>query len=388
VVAQVALTLVLLVAALLLARTFAAIQAVDPGFRAAGVLTFRAPSATPRYETQEARDTLARSLQAALRSLPGVTAVGAASHLPFDAIPNWAGPYALAEGEGTEATLPSADYRSLLPGSLEAAGIRLVQGRSFTEADGPSGERVALVDELLAERAWPGRSPLGQRLRVDPGSSGAPDTWVSVVGVVRHVRHRSLLERLNPQVYFPLSQAFRNPVAWLVRGGGDPSELAPAVRAAVRQVDATLPVYELLPLSAYLERAQAVQRFTTILILAFAGAALVLAAIGVYGVIAYLVVERRREFGVRLALGATRAQIGALVLRQGARLTLLGAALGVAGALLSARLLGGLLYGVSPFDPLTYLAALPVLALAALAACVWPARRATRADVLDVLRAE
>jgi putative ABC transport system permease protein len=147
-------------------------------------------------------------------------------------------------------------------------------------------------------------------------------------------------------------------------------------------------VYELLPLSAYLERAQAVQRFTTILILAFAGAALVLAAIGVYGVIAYLVVERRREFGVRLALGATRAQIGALVLRQGARLTLLGAALGVAGALLSARLLGGLLYGVSPFDPLTYLAALPVLALAALAACVWPARRATRADVLDVLRAE
>jgi ABC-type antimicrobial peptide transport system permease subunit len=173
-----------------------------------------------------------------------------------------------------------------------------------------------------------------------------------------------------------------------VRASGDPVRLAPAVRAAGREVDPTLPVYEVLPLTEYLERARSVQRFTMILTLAFAGAALALAAIGVYGVIAYLVVERRREFAVRLALGATRGQVGGLVLLEGARLTLLGAAMGLAGAALCARLLGGMLYGVRPADPVTYLAAVPVLVLAALAACLWPVRGATRADVLEVLRAE
>lgn len=389
VVAQVALTLVLLVAALLLARSFAALQAVDPGFRADGVLSFRVPSETPRYPTPLAREALARTLESELRSLPSVTGVAAASHLPYDAIPNWGGAYALDEGtEGTEATLPSADYRSVGPGFFETAGVELLSGRFFAETDGPAAQRVAIVDELLAKKAWPGRSPLGQRLRVDPESNGAPDTWVSVVGLVRHVRHRSLVELLNEQVYFPLSQAPRNPVAYLVRTTGDPARLAPAVRAAVRRVDASLPVYEVLPLASYLERARSVQRFTMILILVFAGTALTLAAIGVYGVIAYLVVERRREFGVRLALGATRGQIGALVLLEGARLTAIGAALGLVGALVTGQALRGLLFGVSPADPTTYLAPLPVLALATLVACLWPVRRAIAADVVEVLRAE
>jgi predicted permease len=386
VVGQVALTTVLLVGAFLLARSFATIQAIDPGFRAEGVLTFRVPSATPRYPTPQAREALAQTLRATLRSLPAVTGVGASSHLPYDSIPNWGGPWSLVEA--TTQALPSADYRAVDPGFFEAAGVELLSGRFFSEADGPATESVAIVDETLARKAWPGVSPLGRRLRADPSSTGAPTTWVSVVGVVRHVRHRSLVERLNEQLYFPLSQVARNPVAYLVRTTGDPGALGPAVRAALRGVDPSLPIYEVQPLAAYLERARAVSRFTAILVGVFAGAALLLAAIGVYGVIAYAVLERRREFGVRRALGATRAEIGARVLLEGARLLGLGVALGLAGAVATAQLIRGQLFGVSPTDPMAFAAPLPVLVLSALVACLWPLRRATAASVVDVLRAE
>jgi predicted permease len=386
VVAQVALTLVLLASALLLTRTFAKVLAIDPGFRADGVFTFRVPSATPRYSTPAARNALARTLTASLRGLPSVTSVGAASHLPFDSIPNWGGPY--SEAEKDDEAVPSADYRSVGPGFFETAGVELLQGRAFTEADAPGAEPVAIVDERLARRLWPDTSPLGRRLRLDPNSTGAPDTWVSVIGVVRHVRHRSLIEPLNEQVYFPLSQAFRNPVAYLLRTTGDPAALAPAVRAVVRGIDPSLPIYETQPLTAYLERARGVQRFTMILVAAFAGLALVLAAIGLYGVIAYVVVQRRREFGVRLALGATSREIGRLVLAEGLRLTALGGAFGLVGALAAGQLLRGLLVGVSPFDAFALAAPLPLVGLVALAACLWPARRAIEANVLDVLRAE
>jgi putative ABC transport system permease protein len=386
VVAQVALTLVLLVGAGLLTRTFAKIQAIDPGFRADGVLTFRVPSATPRYPSPESRDALGRTLRAALGALPSVTSVGAASHLPYDAIPNWGGPFSAVEA--SDEALPNADYRSVSPGFFETAGVELRSGRFFTDADGPQSLPVAVVDELLAERVWPGTSPLGQRLRVDPRSTGAPDTWVTVVGVVRHVRHRSLVERLNEQVYFPLSQAFRNPVAYLVRTAGEPGDLTKSVRAAVRSVDSTLPIYEARLLSAYLDRAREVQRFTMLLVGVFAFTALVLAAIGVYGVIAFVVVERRREFGVRLALGATHRGIGALVLAEGARLAAVGAALGLAVALAAGPLFAGQLFGVSATDIVAYAVALPVIGAVALLACLWPVRRATAANVVDVLRAE
>ncbi len=386
VVAQVAMTLVLLVGAGLLTRTYAKVQAIDPGFRADGVLTFRVPSATPRYESPESRAELARTLRAALEGLPTVTSAGAASHLPYDAIPNWGGPFSAVEASNE--ALPSADYRSVSPGFFETAGVKLLSGRFFTDADGPKTLPVAVVDEHLAEKVWPGASPLGQRLRVDPRSTGSPDTWVTVVGVVRHVRHRSLVERLNEQVYFPLSQAFRNPVAWLVRTTADAGDLTTSVRAAVRAVDPTLPIYETRALSTYLERAREVQRFTMLLVGVFAGTALVLAAIGLYGVIAFVVVERRREFGVRLALGATRRGIGALVLAEGARLTAVGTALGLAVALAAGPLFAGQLFGVGARDAVAYAVALPVIGLVALLACLWPARRATAANVVDVLRAD
>jgi predicted permease len=386
VVAQVALTAVLLISAGLLTRTFAHVQAIDPGFRAEGVLTFRVPSATPRYSSPEARNDLGRRMRAALRALPGVTGVGAVSHLPYDSIPNWGGPYALVERPAE--ALPTADYRSVSPGFFETAGLTLASGRAFTEADDAAAPPVAIVDEMLAARAWPGESPLGKRLRVDPTSTGSPTVWVTVVGVVRHVRHRSLVERLSEQVYFPLDQAFRNPVAYAVRTAGEPTRLVPAVRAAVKALDPALPLYEVQPLSAYLERAREVQRFTMILVGVFAGVSILLASVGVYGVIAYVVVQRRREYGVRMALGATRAQVVRLVLREGVRLTALGTAVGVAASLGAGRLIRAQLVGVTPADAPTYAVALAVLALSAVLACCWPARRATSTNLIDILRAE
>jgi predicted permease len=386
VVAQVALTAVLLVSAGLLTRTFANVQAIDPGFRADGVLTFRVPSATPRYASPESRNDLGRRLRAALRALPSVTEVGAVSHLPYDSIPNWGGPYSLLEQP--QEALPTADYRSVSPGFFEAAGLTLLSGRLFTDADDTSALPVVIVDETLAARTWPGESPLAKRLRLDPTSQGTPTAWATVVGVVRHVRHRSLVERLGEQVYFPLSQAFRNPVAWAVRTTGDPASLAAAVRGAVKAIDPGLPMYEVRPLSAYLERAREVRRFTMILVALFAGVSILLASVGVYGVIAYVVVQRRREYGVRMALGATRGQVVKLVLGEGVRLAAIGAAVGIAASLAAGQLIRSQLVGVAPADALTYFAALGLLAVSATLACFWPARRAIAANVVDILRAE
>ncbi len=386
VVAQVAATAVLLIAAGLLTRTFAHILAIDPGFRADGVLAFRVPSATSRYGSPEAQHELARRMRAELRALPSVTGVGAVSHLPYDTIPNWAGPYSLDE-RPPEAPA-TADYRSVGPGFFETAGVTLLRGRVFTDADDGKTMPVAIVDEMLEGRAWPGESALGKRLRVDPGSSGSPKVWVTVVGVVRHVRHRSLVVRLAGQVYFPLSQASRNPVAYLVHTTGDPARLTPAVRHVVSAIDPHLPIFEARPLTAYLDGAREVQRFTMILVGVFAGISVALAAVGVYGVIAYVVVQRKREYGLRMALGATRGRIMTLVLGEGARLVALGAAAGVAASLVTGRLIASQLVGVAPVDAVTYLVALPVLVLFALLACWWPARRAVSVNVVDVLRAE
>jgi predicted permease len=386
VVAQVALAVVLLVSAGLLVRTFARIQAIDPGFRAAGVHTFRVPAATDRHRSPEAREVLARRVRGALLALPSVIAAGATSHLPYDSIPNWGGPY-VVEGDA-DRDPPTADYRAVSPGYFEATGITLLGGRAFDETDGPGAPPVAIVDETLAARAWPGQDALGKRLRVDPRATGTPEVWVTVVGVVRHVRHRSLVERLGEQVYFPLAQAFRNPVAYAVRAAGDHATVAGPVRAALREVDPRLPVYEEQPLAAYLDRAREVRRYTMTLAAAYAAVAIALAAVGVYGVVAWVVVQRRREYGVRLALGGTRGHVMRLVLGEGARLTAAGAIAGLAASVAAGRLLQDQLFGIAPLDAITYLAALPLLAAVALFACWWPARRATSADVLDILRAE
>ena len=385
--AQIALGVVLVVGAGLVARTFSRILGVDPGFRSDRTLSFRLALPDGRYGTPEAFNAFGRRFEEGLRALPGVAAAASVSHLPFDHIPNWGGPY-LARPEAADAAAPMADYRAVTPGFFGAVGARLVAGRDFTEADDEKSRPVVIVDERLARLAWPNESAVGKVLRLDPLSNGHPAAPATVVGVVRHLRQLNLLEDAREQVYFPQRQIRRNPAAYVVRAKDDPGALAAPIRKLLAELDPELPISEVRPLEDYLTDARGAQRFTMILAAAFAGAALLLSAIGLYGVVAYSVAQRRREFGVRLALGALPRQVRALVVRQGARVAAFGLALGIPAAVLTARLLRSQLFGVGPGDPLSYAAATALLASAAISASWFAARRASNADAIEALRAE
>jgi putative ABC transport system permease protein len=385
VVAQVALGVILLVGAELMAFTFVALQRVDPGFRSDAILSFRLAIGGPRYRTPDAINGFARTLQAKLSALPGVTGVGAVSHLPFDHVPNWAGPYTTTLG-APKSVAPLADYRAISPGYFEAVGAHLVDGRLVTEADNPTGEPVVIIDERLARRLWPGQRAVGQRLAVDPNSTGRTDRFVTVVGVVRHLRLHSLMEDVREQVYFPWRQVQWSPIVHVVRASGDPVALAPAVRQVVAQLEPLLPVYDMRPMMDYTVNARATQRFTMVLAATFAAVALVLACVGVYGVMAYSVALRRHEFGVRLALGAPPTALIRLVLGDGMKLTAAGLVIGVVGGLAGARLLQNQLFGVSAHDVSSYAIAVPVLGVCAVAACWIPAWRATVNSPVQALR--
>jgi len=387
VVFQIALGAVLLVGAGLISRTFLRLRDRDPGFRSDGMLSFRFALPGSRYRTPDSRNAFARRLESELRALPGATATGGISHLPYDHLPNWGGPY-LAVAGGDESAAPQADYRTVTPGLFEALGARLAEGRFFSEADDLSGQPVVIVDERLARRAWPGQSAVGRRLAVDPHSSGHPNVWVTVVGVVRHLRHRSLQAEVREQVYFPQRQILRNPVAYVIRTGGDPSSLAAPLRRAVARLDPELPLYDVRPFADYRAAASGAQRFAMILATAFAAAALLLACIGLYGVVAYSVAQRRTEFGVRLAVGAMPRQVRALVVREAMRLAAVGIAVGAPAALLGARLLRSQLFGVTSGDPASYSAALCVLAIATIFAALIAARRAGGGSPFEALKTE
>ncbi len=387
VVVQVALGVVLVVGAGLLLRTFVNIQRADPGFRDDGIVSFRIALPGSRYRTREAFNEFGRRLETDLRALPGVTAAGAISHVPYDTIPNWGGPYLLNPGED-DSRAPQADYRAVSPGAMDALRIRLIEGRMLTEDDDTTVEPVVIVDERLARRSWPGESAIGKRISVDPSVTGHPNLWATVVGVVGHVRHRSPIEEVREQVYFPERQVQRNPMVYLVRTTADPAALASPVRSIVARLDAQLPVYGVRPLSEYVTAVRAIRGFTTLLAGLFAAVALLLAAVGVYGVVAFSVATRMREFGVRLALGASPGQVRTMVMREGIRLASAGLLLGLGGAAVAAWLLESQLFGIGRWDPISYVIALPVLGLVALAGSWLPAWRATRANPLDALRAD
>jgi putative ABC transport system permease protein len=386
VVMQLGLSTVLLVSAGLLVRAFVHIQRVDPGFRAAGILTFRVAVPFQRYAGRAEFNTFSRELERTLLSVPGVSAVGAISHLPFDELPNWGGGY-VPETSVDRTNAPNADYRTVTPGLFETLGVRLVEGRAFTEDD-QDGNPVVIVDQRLAARMWPGRSPLGQHLIVDPGSDGTPTVKVTVVGMVRHLRLRSLVADLTEQIFFPERLVVRNPMAYVVRADREPASLTADIRAAIGRLDPRLPIYDVRPLETYVASARATRRFTMLLAAAFALVALVLACVGVYGVLSYAVARRRHEFGVRLALGAAPARVVREVMREGLALAVAGCAAGLVLAAISSRLLGSQLYGVGPRDPLTFGAGAVVLGVSAAMACWVPARRATAVSPMEALRTE
>jgi predicted permease len=385
---QVALGLVLLVSAGLLARTFSQLLRIDPGFNGDAVMTFRVSVPFSRYPSLAAQNAFHRRLDAVLRALPGVTAVGAVSHLPYDNLPNWAFPY-MPAGETDPARQGLADARTAAPGFFETVQARLVAGRFFAEDDAaPPKELPVIVDDVMAARMWPGADPIGRPFGIDPGGSGSFGVSARVVGVVSHLRHRSLTEYGREQIFVPSRLVPRNPMAYVVRASGDIEAIAAPIRAAVKRLDPGLPVYDMKPLATYLVAARSANRFTLTLAATFAAMAMLLSCVGIYGVITYAVDRRRREFGIRLALGARPSALVTLVLREGLVLTGGGLALGAVGATVTAGLLRTQLYATTPYDPGVYAAAATILGCASLLACVPPARRASGTRILTVLRDE
>ena len=378
---ELALAFAVLVGAGLLMQSFAHVTAIDPGFAVEKRLTVRVSLPVARYRAGPQRAAFYAQLLERLSALPGVRAAGAVSELPLGELRNM-GSFDVREKptpRGQEG--PHGDWRSASPDYFRAMGIALVHGRLFVESDGDGAPPVLLVDEQAAARLWPEGGVLGAHVSIDN-----PDVWREIVGVVRSVHHDALDQPSRMTVYFPLAQRPVVSVFAVVQTAGEPLAVLPGVRATVQAIDPALPVYDVRALDDRLGESLGRRRIAAWLIGVFALLALALAVIGVYGVMAYDVSQRTREIGIRMALGANRRAVLGLVLRGGLRMAGLGVIAGAALAFAITRLARGLLFGVSPHDPVTYLGlAVVLLGLAAAAAYV-PARRATALDPLRSLR--
>jgi predicted permease len=393
VVAQVALSLVLLVGAGLLVKTLSRLRGQYDDLRPESVLTVRTQLSDGKYEEQARRTDFYERVLARVRQLPGVEAAGYATAVPLA----WKGGMngILIEGkQPTPGLAWNAMHRQATPDYFRAVGLRVKEGRAFADSDNETAMPVAVINETMARLYWPGETVVGRRFKVAPpgGRDDGSRPWLSIVGVVADVRQMGADAPVKAEMYIPQRQAgaypFHAPRDLVVRASVEPQSLAPAVRAAVREADPAQPVSLVRTMEEVLGRETAERRLGATLVLSFAALALLLSALGIYGVLAYFVTQHVPEIGVRLALGARPADILGLVLRRGMTLAAAGLALGLAGALALTRLMRGLLYGVSAADPLTYAAVAALIAAVALAACLIPARRAMKIDPMEALRYE
>ena len=384
---EIALSLMLLIGAGLLIRSFVKLQSVDPGFRADNVLSLRLSLVGQKYANVDARAEFYRRLWERLNTTPGIEAAGGVSVLPLSPGVAWGGIWVEGYAAPADETTLLSDLRIASPDYFKAMGIELRQGRFFDASDTREGQKVAVIDERFAEQFFPGADPLGKRLK--RGDLGSGNPWITVVGVVRTVNQYALdAEPPRAAFYTPHAQEPGSTMYVVARTTGDPAQLTGAVTREVKSLDADLPVYGVSPMEQRLSGSLAERRFSLLLLGAFAALALLLAAVGIYGVMNYSVAQRTQEIGIRMALGAQVKDVYRLVIGHGLRLTLGGVAAGIAGALLLTRFMSGLLYGVSATDWVTFTAVSVFLAAVALAASYVPARRATRVDPMVALRYE
>jgi len=386
VVAQLALAVALLVGAGLLLRTVGRLERVHPGFEATNVLTFELTMTGAQYANGPAVAQAYRDLWARLDNTPGVTSAGGVSSLPLAGAFSW-GPITVdgrvpAPGE----SFINADQRMVGGRYFETMNIRLQSGRWFNDGDTAASDKVVVVDEFMAAELWPGADPLGKRIRFGDVKSTAP--WRTVVGVAGRIRQYALDQEDRIAVYVPHAQATTRAMYVAVRGSVAPEALSQAVRRAVRDLDPNLPIYRLRPMSALVDGSLARHRFAMRLLGLFALIALVLAAIGTYGVMSYIVAHGTRELGIRLALGASPGRVLGLVMGHGLMVASAGVAIGLGGAYLLTKLLGSLISGVGRADPITYAGVSVTLGLIAVAATAIPALRAARIDPARSLRNE
>ena len=399
VVTEFALSLVLMIAAGLLLRSFWDLLNVSPGFDPQNVMTVRTRLPYPNdpttslYRTIPQKTAFFREVLRRAKALPGVAeaALGDTAAIPLDPSQRELelvadGPFLLTfEGRATQVDQPAvAERTSVTPEYFHLMGIPVVRGRAFNDLDTDKAPHVAVVNESFAETYWPNQDPLGKRFR----ETSAESPWISVIGVIANARTDSLAEPGAPQVYLALYQEGTHHLAIVLRGHLDASAIPGEVHEAVQSVDPTLPVFGAQLLSDTASASLAERRFAMEMLAAFAVTALLLAALGIYGVISYIVAGRIHEIGIRRALGAQRGDIVRLVLQEGLRLASAGAAVGIAGAFVVSRFMAGLLYGVTPRDPPTFAGLAALLIFVALCASYIPARRALRVDPVIALRYE
>jgi predicted permease len=382
VVAQLALSLVLLIGAVLLLQSFRNLLAVNPGFQPQNMLMGQLLLPANRYASDAQVLNFFDQLLERVRAIPGVRSAGMSQVSPFSGR-GQGGPYTIEGQEQRDGDMfKSAQLRRVTLDYFTTMGMPILRGRSFAPTDNETASSVVIVDETLARTSWPQTDPIGRRLRI------GGDRLLTVVGVVPSVKYRSLNEETRPHIYRPLPQWVSRGMTLVIRTTDDSSALIPAVRREVARLDAELPFFKVSTVDEAMAQTLGTKRLINLLLTSFAALALLLSLLGIYGVMSLNVGSRRSEFGIRLALGANSADVLQLVVGQGMRLALLGVTLGLGAAYGLTRLIETLLFGVKANDPLIFAGSAIILSLAALAACYFPARRATMVDPLVAMRNE
>jgi predicted permease len=387
VVTQLTLSVILVAGAVLLTRSLIQLNRLDTGFDPSGVLTAQLQLPVRDYPRPETVVAFYRALTDRLQQIPGVEHAGAVRILPLTrTIGDWS---ITIEGRPFSAREnPNGDFQVVTPGYFRAMGIRLIRGRLLEPEDREDSAMVVVINETMAERYWPGEDAIDKKFHL--GTANQP--WLTIVGIVGNVRHNAILEEPRAEMYLAHAQWPRETgsatraMGVAVKTRTDPLAFVQSVRAAVRELDPNLPISDVRTMERIAANALSAQRFITVLLGSFAGLALALAAIGIYGTLSLLVTERAREIGIRVALGAPRPAIIRMVLSEGLAVSAVGLTLGLIGAASLAGVLRNLLYGVTTLDPVTFASTPAVLGIVALASCLIPALRAAALDPLETLR--
>ena len=386
VVAEVALSLVLMIGAGLLLKSYRAYTHTNIGFDPKGVLTFRVSPPEAKYPHSEQRIVFFNQLMERLRALPGVEQAGGANGIPFSGWNVQAEMTVEGHPEHPQGEPLDVHYQAVIPGFFKTLGIPIVAGRDLSPLDRDTANRVGVINETLAKQEFPGEDPLGKRIKI--GRLADKEPWVTVVGVVRDFRHYRLPQPMGPAIYYPYYQWASYTQTIVLKTSGLPANLLPGVVRVIKSIDPDLPTYQVQSLEQAVNRSLWRPRMQGQVIGLFAVLALVLASVGIYGVVSYAVAQRTRELGVRMALGASRGQVVGMVVRQGALLAVIGVGAGLAGAFALTRVLATLLFGVEVTDATVFVGIPVLLGVVAVAASWLPALRAARIDPLVAMRAE
>ncbi len=384
VISEIALSMILVIGAGLMLKSFIRLQQVDPGFKPDKVLTFDLALPVARYEREQQATAFYKEALDRIKAIPGVESAGATSALALRGY-NWTGDFSV-EGRAPDDYGVEVRHKEITPDYFQTMGIPLERGRHFTEADTADSPPVVIVNSALARRHFKNEDPIGKRMKFERAETEAP--WHTIVGVVGDEKQNGLGIEVLPEIYEPFQQHTQWRMTVAARTAGDPDSITGAVRSEIKAIDKDLPAFNFVTLDEVLHISLARDRFNMTLLAVFAAVALILSAVGIYGVISYSVTQRTHEIGIRMALGASSRDVLRLIIGQGMTLVLIGVAVGLAGAFALTRLMSSMLYGVSATDPITFIALSLLLSGVAALACYIPARRALKVDPMIALRYE